>query len=228
MFFVHTLPTLTRVCIVGEKRNDDKYLIVRNFCLRILISRQLVLDVLEETLFEMDSFKRIQQFVSLQGAILKIGKMEWDLSKKRNVYLICGGKAANATCRALETVLGDRLTRGIVIVKSLEPEDRFSKCEVFVGGHPLPNIEGYRGCLRILEMVREATADDLFISAISGGTSALMSCPLEEFSLEEEILTTDVMLKSGAVYLKLILFADTYRASTADILPKRLKSVGPR
>ena len=161
-------------------------------------SRQLVLSVLEETLFEMDSFKRIQQFVSLKDATLKIGNREWDLSQKRNVYLICGGKAANATCMALETILGDRLTRGVVIVKNLELEDRFSKCEVFVGGHPLPNMEGFRGCLRILEMIRDANADDLFISAISGGTSALMSCPLEGFSLEEEILTTDVMLKSGA------------------------------
>ncbi len=161
-------------------------------------SRALVLDVLEETLREMDSYKRILQFVSLSGSILRIGKLEWDLSRKRNVYLICGGKAANATCMALEAVLGDRLTRGIVIVKSLEPEDYFRKCEVFVGGHPLPNTEGYRGCLRILEMVEEANANDLFISAISAGTSALMSCPVPGLTLEEEILTTDVLLKSGA------------------------------
>lgn len=161
-------------------------------------SRKMVLDVLEETLREMDSYKRILQFVSLDGSIFKIGQSEWDLSQKRNVYLICGGKAANATCMALEAVLGDRLTRGIVIVKALEPEDRFEKCEVFVGGHPLPNMDGYRGCLRILEMIEEANEADLFISAISGGTSALMSCPKEGFTLEEEILTTDVMLKSGA------------------------------
>lgn len=162
------------------------------------VARRIVLDVLEETLDEMDSYKRILQFVSLHGSTLKIGKLTWDLSRKRNVYLICGGKAANATCMALEAVLGDRLTSGVVIVKSLEPEDRFQKCEVFVGGHPLPNMEGYKGCLRILDIIAGAGEDDLFISAISGGTSALMSCPQEGFSLEEEILTTDIMLKSGA------------------------------
>lgn len=124
--------------------------------------------------------------------------MTWDLSRKRHVYFICGGKAANATAMALEAVLGDYLTRGVVIVKSLEPEDHFRKCEVFVGGHPLPNTEGFRGCLRILSMVEEANEDDLFISAISGGTSALMACPIEGLTLEEDILTTDILLKSGA------------------------------
>ena len=163
-----------------------------------VVSRALVLDILEETLEEMDAKKRIPQFVSRDDAILKIGKLEWDLSKKRHVYLICGGKAANATCMVLEEILGDYLTRGVVIVKSLEPEDSFSKCKVFVGGHPLPNMEGYRGCLEILQIVAQANENDLFISAISGGTSALMSCPVEGLSLEEEILTTDIMLKSGA------------------------------
>lgn len=162
------------------------------------VSRQMVLDVLEETLCEMDSAKRIRQLVSLTGSTLRIGTKKWDLSQKRNVFLICGGKASNATGMALEAILGDRLTQGIVIVKSLEPQDRFKRCEVFVGGHPLPNMEGYRGCLRILEMIDAANESDLVISAISGGTSALMSCPIEGFTLEEEILTTDVMLKSGA------------------------------
>lgn len=160
--------------------------------------RSFVLDILEETLNELDSYTRIKSFVLFDGAFLRIGTSTWDLSKKRNIYLICGGKAANATARALEEILGERLTGGVVIVKQLEAQDDFSKCEVFVGGHPLPNIEGYKGCLRILEIVKNANEDDLFISAISGGTSALMACPIGGISLEEEILTTDICLKSGA------------------------------
>ncbi len=161
-------------------------------------SKALILDVLEETLQAMDAKVRLPQFVSRTGSILKIGRCEWDLAQKRHVYLICGGKAANATYMALEAILGEYLTDGIAIVKSIESEDRFEKCRVFTGGHPLPNMEGYRGCMEILRMVETANEDDLFISVISGGTSALMSCPLEGLTLEEEILTTDVMLKSGA------------------------------
>ena len=160
--------------------------------------REVVLDILEETLAELNAYKRLKDLIFFDGRILRIGTETWDLSKKRQVYLICGGKAANATTMALEEILGERLTGGVAIVKSLEPQDNIKKCEVFVGGHPLPNKEGYKGCQRILQMVAEAGPDDLFISAISGGTSALMACPIEGLSLEEEILTTDVCLKSGA------------------------------
>lgn len=160
--------------------------------------RSVVLEVMEQTLFEMDAYQRFLKNITLEGTVLHIGNRSWDLSKKRNVYLICGGKAANATAMALETILGERLSYGVVIVKSLEAGDLFNKCDVFVGGHPLPNLEGYQGCCRIFELLEKIGPEDLVISAISGGTSALMSCPKPGLSLEEEILTSDVLLKSGA------------------------------
>ena len=112
------------------------------------------------------------------------------------MYFICG-QGSQRHCDG-PGLCWRLLDARVVIVKSLEPEDHFRKCEVFVGGHPLPNTEGFRGCLRILSMVEEANEDDLFISAISGGTSALMACPIEGLTLEEDILTTDILLKSGA------------------------------
>lgn len=77
-------------------------------------------------------------------------------------------------------------------------EDVFSRVRVFEGGHPIPNRQGYEACLEILKLVDQATADDLFILVMSGGSSALMSCPVEEITLEEEMQATDVLLKSGA------------------------------
>ncbi|MEA4969700.1 MAG: DUF4147 domain-containing protein [Candidatus Pelethousia sp.] len=160
--------------------------------------RGVVLDVLEQTLLEMDSYRSFLKNITVEESILRIGDRSWDLDKARSVYLICGGKAANATAMALETLLGPRLTGGVVIVKSLEGGDRFSKCEVYVGGHPLSNLEGYQGCCRIFEMLEKIGPEDLVISAISGGTSALMACPKPGLSLEADILTSDILLKSGA------------------------------
>lgn len=160
--------------------------------------RKIVLDILEQTLEKMDVSVTLEKLIDLRGGILRIGKYSWNLALKRHVYLICGGKAANSAAHKLEALLGDYFTAGVAIVKDYELADRELKSEVFVGGHPLPNDEGYRGCMRILELVKEAGKDDLFISVISGGTSALMACPIERFTLEEEILTADVCLKSGA------------------------------
>ncbi len=161
-------------------------------------SRKIVLDITERTLEHLDSYKLIKSITSFDGHILKIGNNKWNLDTKKNVYLIGAGKACNHMARAIDEILGARLTRGIAIVKILEESDVFNKTEVYIGGHPLPNEAGYQACLKIIDMVKHAGPDDLFIVVISGGSSALMSCPREGISLQDEIITTDVMLKSGA------------------------------
>jgi glycerate 2-kinase len=163
-----------------------------------LNSRRIVLDVTEKTLQRLDSYERIKSIMWMDGNILHVGIRQWDLSKKRNIYLLGAGKAGNHMAMAVDEVLGDRLTRGIVIVKVSEESDVFRKTEVHIGGHPLPNEEGQKACKKILSIVDEATSDDLFIGVVSGGSSALMSCPIEGVSLDDEIEATDVLLKSGA------------------------------
>ena len=161
-------------------------------------SRRIVLDITEKTLQKLDARGRIKSIMRLDGDMLHIGVKSWDLSKKRNVYLLGAGKACNHMAMAVDEILGNCLTRGIAIVKIAEETDVFNKTEVYIGGHPLPNKEGYRACLKMLELVDNAGTDDLFIVVISGGSSTLMSCPIEGVSLEDEIVVTDVMLKSGA------------------------------
>lgn len=161
-------------------------------------SRKIVLEITDQTLQRLDAYQRIKSIAHMEGSVLHIGTKSWDLSKKRNVYLVGAGKACNAMAMAIDEILGAYLTKGIAIVKIAESSDVFHNTEVIVGGHPLPNEAGYLASLKILDLVKQAGPDDLFIGVISGGSSALMSCPIEGISLQDEIDTTDVMLKSGA------------------------------
>lgn len=160
--------------------------------------RKIVLDITEKTLQHLDAYERIKSIARMEGDVLCIGSRRWDLSKKRNVYLLGAGKACNHMAMAIDEILGEHLTRGIAIVKIKEDTDVFRRTDVYVGGHPLPNEEGLRACKEIIKLVDSANEDDLFIVVISGGSSALMSCPIEGITLQDEIDTTDVMLKSGA------------------------------
>ena len=135
-------------------------------------SRRMVLEIAERTLRRLDARERIRSIARMEGDVLCIGSRRWDLAKKRHVYLLGAGKACNHMAMAVEEVLGDHLTRGIAIVKSLEPTDVFRRTEVFVGGHPLPNEEGLRACREILELVDGAGEEDLFLAVISGGRAA--------------------------------------------------------
>lgn len=188
--------------------------------------REIVLDITEKTLQYLDARARIKSIAFREGSILHIGEKSWDLSKKRNVYLLGAGKACNHMAMAMDEILGDYLTRGIAIVKVAEDTDVYRHTEVYVGGHPLPNEEGYRACQKILELVDQATADDLFIVVISGGSSALMSCPVEGISLEDEILTTDVMLKSGANIFEINAIRRHISQMNGGMLAKRIAGRG--
>lgn len=161
-------------------------------------SRGLVLEATERVLRKLDAYERIKSIAYREGSILHIGNRTWDLSKKRHVYLVGSGKACNHMAMAIDEILGDYLTRGIAIVKMSEPTDVFRHTEVYVGGHPIPNEVGYEASLKCLELADNAGPDDLFIGVISGGSSALMSCPVEGITLQDEMDATDVLLKSGA------------------------------
>ena len=166
-------------------------------------SRQTVLDITDAALEELDAYGRIRSILKCEGNLLRIGDRCWDLDRKRNVYLIGAGKACNAMAMAVEDALGERLTDGIAVVKILESGDRFVRTRVRIGGHPIPNQAGYEACLEILDLIDRAGPEDLFLCVMSGGSSALMSCPMDGISLEDEQKTTDILLKSGAGILEI-------------------------
>lgn len=189
-------------------------------------SRKIVLDITEQTLRRLDARERIRSIVHMEGDVLCVGGRRWDLSKKRNVYLLGAGKACNHMAMALDEILGDHLTRGIAIVKIAEPTDRFAHTEVYVGGHPLPNETGLLACREILKLVDAATPEDLFLVVISGGSSALMSCPIDGISLQDEITTTDVLLKSGASIYEINAIRRHISQMNGGMLAKRIAARG--
>jgi glycerate-2-kinase len=163
----------------------------------VVDSRRIVLEITEQVLQKLDAYERLKAFVSLKGDLLHIGNRQWDLAQKRHVYVFSAGKAANHMAMAMDDILDQRLTKGVAIVKIVEETDHYVNTEVFVGGHPLPNYEGVRGCQRMLEIVDQADQDDLFIVCISGGSTALMGYPVDGITLEEKMAATDTMLKSN-------------------------------
>ncbi len=189
-------------------------------------SRKVVLDILDEVLDVIDSYKIMKKIMRVSGdGILTIGEKSWDLKQKRNVYIIGAGKAVNAMAKAADEILGDYITDGIAICKFPE-DDHYDHIRLRTGGHPLPNEDGYRASLEILEMVDGAGPDDLFLGLMSGGCSSLMSCPMEGMTLEEERLTRDVMLKSGANIVEVNSVARHVSRVNGGKLAKRIEERG--
>ena len=128
---------------------------------------------------------------------LTIGGNVYDLSRYKNVFVVGGGKAGAAMAAGLETILGDRISGGVVNVKYGHLAT-LSRIKIVEAGHPVPDANGEKGALAILSMAESATADDLVVCLISGGGSALMPLPARGLSLEDKQKTTGVLLSCGA------------------------------
>jgi glycerate 2-kinase len=189
-------------------------------------ARRMLLDIVESSLATVDSYRVIRKLLVVEGDTLRIGSRTWDLQAKRRLFVVGAGKAANAMAKGLEDALGDRITRGLVIVKRLEGGDVLQRIEFLTGGHPLPNADGLAASRRILDLVDQARPDDLFITLISGGSSALMSCPLPGITLEDERAATEVLLKSGARILEINAIRRHISATNGGRLAERIEARG--
>ena len=131
------------------------------------------------------------------GPLVRRALESMDLSRHRRILVVGAGKASGAMAHALEGVLGDRISDGLVVVKDgyTAPTQKIKLAEA---GHPIPDERGLRAANELLALARSAQADDLLIVLISGGGSALTPCPAPPITLEEKQALTRLLLAAGA------------------------------
>jgi glycerate 2-kinase len=144
-----------------------------------------------------DCARLIKRSVNVIGSHLEIADRSYGLSEIRRIFVAGCGKAAAPMARALEQILGDRITAGVVIVKygHALPLD---KVKLIEAGHPVPDQAGMDGARQIFDLASYAGAGDLFLLVISGGGSALLPLPAEGLTLSDKQRTTEALLCSGA------------------------------
>ncbi len=160
-------------------------------------------DIFTCSLNPVDPYEAVKRFVRIQGDEIQLGPKEgpWEilhLGDYDRVVVVGGGKASSPMARALEDLLGRRITTGIVNVKAGFAE-ALDKIELVEAEHPVPGEAGVAGTRRIIEKLSEAGARDLIFSVISGGGSALLPSPAGNITLEEKQAVTRRLLECGAV-----------------------------
>jgi glycerate 2-kinase len=128
-----------------------------------------------------------------------------DLAAYRRVFVIGFGKAALPMAQAVEELLGDRIEKGIVVVKRGAPGRDHGgpgagrKIRVLTGGHPVPDQDSLRAAGEIAALADEADGTTLVVTLISGGGSSLIAAPLmPAIGLSDIQETTRLLLACGA------------------------------
>jgi hydroxypyruvate reductase len=144
-----------------------------------------------------DPFNAINKHLRRAGERLEIAEACYQLSRINRVFVAGCGKAGARMAQALEGLVGDRITDGIVVVKYGHGLPLRS-IKVVEAGHPIPDAAGAAGAQRVMNVVQSAQEDDLILFLISGGGSALLPVPADKVTLADKQATTEILLQSGA------------------------------
>ena len=139
------------------------------------------------------------QAVDPEEAVIRFFREEKpDFSGYRKIFLAGFGKAGFPMARAVERILGERLSDGMIIVKDGHGGE-LHQTRVVEASHPEPDSRGLEGARALLRMLaRETTSKDLVLLLISGGGSALLPLPVDGVSLQDKQKATRVLLSCGA------------------------------
>ncbi|UCH37329.1 MAG: glycerate kinase [Candidatus Bathyarchaeota archaeon] len=159
--------------------------------------RRSVLEIIEHALKSSDPYRATKKAVKFNDRELIIDGYRIDIQKKRNLYVIGAGKATYPIAKALEEILEDRITRGLIVVKRGQKEE-LKKIKKIEAGHPIPDVQGFQAAQEIMTIADEAKKDDLVFAIITGGSSALLPYPAEGISLEDLGNVNELLLFSGA------------------------------
>jgi len=135
----------------------------------------------------------VREAVAVEGDRLRVGDERVDLSAVDRALVVGGGNAAGAAAAAVESVLGDRLDGGVVVTD--DPAD-CERVRVRAGDHPVPTERNVAATRAVLDLAREAGADDLVLAVVTGGGSALLAAPA--VPLADLRTTTEALLDSPA------------------------------
>jgi glycerate-2-kinase len=163
-------------------------------------ARGFLVDVVDEALGAVHPDRLVPERVTLRGGILRVDGRSYDLDSVDEVLVVGAGKGSLALVRAVGDVLGDRLSRGIVVEKhehgggdGVDPD-----VEVIEAGHPIPDEASHRAGRRAMDLARGAGEGDLVVACITGGASALLALPVEGIGIEDLAETTRLLLEAGA------------------------------
>ncbi|MBW1980102.1 MAG: glycerate kinase [Deltaproteobacteria bacterium] len=157
--------------------------------------REQARQILLAGLKAVDPAAAVKRYVSIQDEQLTIAGKKVDY--RGGLWVVGAGKGSAAMARALEEILGERISGGVVVTKYGYLET-LSRIDLYEAGHPTPDENGNRAARRIIELVSGLGEDDVVLVLISGGGSALLPVPVVGVSLEDKMKTTELLLKSGA------------------------------
>jgi len=159
--------------------------------------REVAFDINEHALAQANPYRATCNMVRVDGNYLVVGELKFNLREHKRIFLLGGGKATYPIARALEDLLGERITDGVVICKYGQ-KGRLSRTRLYHAGHPIPDEAGFEASREAIALARKTRPNDIVFGCITGGSSALMPFPVDGVTLDEKKEVNRLLLTCGA------------------------------
>ncbi len=163
--------------------------------------RRRLLPILDAALDAVEPAKAVHRAVRWERDAFWVDGKKYELDAFERIVVLAFGKAATPMAQAVRHGLRHRLDHGLVITKyGHGPDDPRSLAPLTVveAAHPEPDAQGVAAARRAVEIAASLDENDLLITLISGGGSALLTLPAQGLTLADLQRTTDLLLASGA------------------------------
>jgi len=159
-------------------------------------------EIFEEALGSVDPGKAVHQAIRVEASAIVTRKIRIDIGKY-GIYSIAIGKAAARMAAAIDDLLAEGLTAGIITssAAALSQIKLSPRWQQFRGGHPEPNDQSLAAAeaaaFKLLARANRERAPVIFL--ISGGGSAMIEWPIDQsISLADLRAANKVLTSCGA------------------------------
>lgn len=157
-----------------------------------------IINLFNHGLKKVDGCNSILAQCSFSNDILSIQNTAYDL-KNKTIKILAFGKASYRMALGIVEVLGSKINSGLVITH-LSPEENKqinTNIEIIYSSHPHISEKSLIAGKRVLQFCSELKEDDILISLISGGGSAMIVAPVEGISFDEKSNFINELIKQG-------------------------------
>lgn len=153
--------------------------------------------IFQAAIHSVDPEEAILNHIKVVNGVLTVGERNLPLKDYNRILIVGAGKADAPMAQAVERLLGQHISDGIIIVKDGHGLP-LTRIRIHEASHPVPDERGMRGTEEVLSMVSNAGEHDLVICLISGGGSALLIAPADGITLKDKQEVTQLLLDCGA------------------------------
>ncbi len=161
--------------------------------------RQVAMKLVRAALAAVDPAAAVERVMAVEGGQLRVDDSWYTLDDIDRVVVVGAGKASLPMVLATEQILGDRITRGLVITKIGHLQEPLPQRVVMAeAAHPVPDQSSVAATARLVRRLDGLTERDLVLCLISGGGSALMTLPVPGVQLSQIAELNGLLLAAGA------------------------------